>query len=152
MATISMSNVYRTYKPRILRLLTEIKSALEDDGYSMDEPDEISDEEYSWWLTGGIKGRDTANLNDSDFDIRLTIIESKIRDGEDDFGISFSMEINTHEGEVIGGLTPYNYTDMCWVSRKFPESVRERWELFDDHCSAVVDAIGEFYKRKKVGK
>lgn len=44
--TLSMSDVYRRYKPRILGQLDGVRAAFEAAGYRLDEPFEMSDEEY----------------------------------------------------------------------------------------------------------
>lgn len=154
--TLSMSKLYRMYKPRILSLLNNIKRELEENGYRMDEPCETSDQEYEWCLFGGSSDRDvekssSSEPDDSCFSIEVTIIESKIRDGEDDFGVNFKLDLIGYGGEIIGGFTPYNYSDRVWVSRKDPDDVQDRWELFEngaDPCE-VVATIQRHYAEKQ---
>jgi hypothetical protein len=118
--TLSMSEVYRRYKPRILGLLNEVRVAFEAEGYRMDEPFEMSDEEYQWRLDGGPEPRNP------DVSVGITIIESAGRDGE-----------------ILGGYTPYNYSPEVWVSRKDPSAIEDRWRLFEGVCvpSAIVDTV-----------
>lgn len=99
--TLSMSHVYRRYKPRILGLLDGVRAPFEAAGYQLDEPFEMSDEEYEWRLDGGAEPRK------SDVSVGITIIESRVQDGEDDLGINFSLDITGKDGEVLGGYTPY---------------------------------------------
>jgi hypothetical protein len=137
--TLSMSDVYRRYKPRILGLLDEVRATFEEAGYRLDEPFEMSDEEYQWRLDGGPEPR---NPNIS---VRITIIESRVRDGEDDHGINFSLDIPGKHGEVLGGYTPYNYRPEVWANRKDPSAIEARWRSFEAVCapSAIVDTVRE---------
>jgi hypothetical protein len=146
--TMSMNDVYRKYKPRILRLLASIKAGCEEAGYVMDDPFEMSDEEYKWMLSGKISADD--DDREPDFDITITIAESRFNDGEDEFGINFSSSLVEYGGVIIGGCTPYNYSDDVWVSRKDPEAVEGRWRLFEGACdpSDIVSLIGDHYTSK----
>jgi hypothetical protein len=35
-------------------------------------------------------------------------------------------------GRIIGGLTPFNYTDRCWVSRNDQQAVEERFRILEE--------------------
>lgn len=54
-------------------------------------------------------------------------------------------------GVIIGGLTPYNYSDRLWVSRKDPEAVEERWDLFEDGCDPyeILSVVENHYARRR---
>jgi hypothetical protein len=137
--TLSMSDVYRRYKPRILGLLDGVRAAFEAAGYRLDASFEMSDEEYQWRLDGGPEPQNP------DVSVGITIIESRVRDGEDDLGINFSLDITGKDGVVLGGYTPYNYSPEVWVSRKDPSAIEARWQSFEEACvpSAIVETVRE---------
>jgi hypothetical protein len=137
--TLSMSEVYRRYRPRILALLNEVRAAFVAAGYRLDDPFEMSDEEYQWVLDGG------PEPGNPDVSIGITIIESTVRDGEDDLGINFSLDISGKDGRTLGSYTPYNYSREVWVSRKDPSSIEARWRLFEQACvpAAIVETVRE---------
>lgn len=136
---LSMSEVYRRYRLRILGLLDQVRTAFEAAGYRLDEPYEMSDEEYRWLLDGGTDPRNP------DISFGITILESRVRDGQDDLGINFSLEITGRDGKVLGGWTPYNYSPEVWASRKDPSAIEARWRLFEEACSpsAIVETVRE---------
>lgn len=35
-------------------------------------------------------------------------------------------------GAIVGGLTPFNYTEQVWVPRSNPEAVEERFRIMED--------------------
>jgi hypothetical protein len=119
--TLTMTDVNRRYNPRILGLLDGVRAAFEATGYRRDEPFEMSGEEYQWRLDGGAEPRNP------DVSVGITIIESRVRDGEDDLGINFGLDITGKDGKILGGYTPYNYGPEVWVSRKDPSAIEARW-------------------------
>jgi hypothetical protein len=136
---LSMAEVYRRYRPCILALLEEVRSAFGAAGYRMNEPFEMSDEEYRWLLDGGGEPRNP------DVSVEITILESKVRDGEDPFGINFSLDIAGKDGRTLGSHTPYNYSPEVWVSRKDPSAIEARWRLFEKKWvpAAIVETVRE---------
>ena len=77
----------------------------------------------------------------------MTIVEEKVREGGSGLGVNFSCDISGWGGVIIGGFTPHNYTDECWVSRRDPEAIAERWRVFKQGCDPIsfVKTIHEHY-------
>ena len=89
---------------------------------------------FSWWMlvqTESQKERSDEDSSDLDgIDIRFDICESEEYDGTEN-GVNFSVDITTVGGEIIGGMTPFNYTDDCWVSRDDEGAIEERFSIME---------------------
>jgi hypothetical protein len=113
------------YEHRILAVLNRIAETLREAGYGVDEPVDMSCDEY-WWslLVHGDSDEDT-------IDISFKICESEQYDGEEG-GVNFALDIVEMGGRILGGLCPFNYTDRCWVDRSDEEAVEERFAIFEE--------------------
>ena len=128
----------------ILRILEGIRKALVEAGFDACEPYEMFDDQYQWWMSVYIAGSDSERCLE-DIDIVFEIAESRA-----DHGITFSINVSTVGGEMIGGLTPYNYTDKVWVDVKDADGVRERFRFFEDADSAsMVELIQDHVAREE---
>lgn len=129
--------LYKKYGSRILAILNAIREAAINEGFECDEPWEMSDEEFEWWML--IKRGDDENEN---IDVRITILESEVNDGEKG-GVNFSLQVNKYGGQMVGRCTPYNYTDDVWVSRRDYAAVEERFKMFEQACdpATIIDSI-----------
>jgi len=113
------------YEPRALAVLNSIRQELTDAGYESDEPFDLSDDCARWVLV--IKpgeGREEA------IDITLEFTESEECDGTKG-GITFRVDVVCEGGRMLGGLTPYNYTEAVWVKRNDPEAVEDRFAIIE---------------------
>lgn len=136
----------KTYNPKIQALLTQVREEALERGYQCDEPFEMSDDETRWTMLVMPAG---STYDDEDgVDVSITILESEHRDGEEN-GLNFGLDVVSYGGEIIGGMTPFNYSPQVWVERDNPEAVEERWELFSNafDASPVVDSIEGHYAR-----
>ena len=81
-------------------------------------------------------------------DVSITTLESEVNDGEEN-GLNFSLDVVGWGGTMIGGMTPFNYSDRVWVARDDADAVEERWNLFQGAFdpSAVIDSIEGHYAR-----
>lgn len=111
------------YEQRILAVLTRIAETLREGGCTVDEPIDLSCDQY-WWslLVHGDSDEDT-------IDISFKICESE-EDGEQG-GVNFALDIVEWGGRILGGLCPFNYSDRCWVDRNDEEAVEERFAIFE---------------------
>lgn len=124
------------YKPRILALLRRIAETLREAGRTVDDPIDLSCDEYWWSLL--VHG-------DSDqecIDISFHICESEQYDGEEG-GVNFMLDIVEMGGRVLGGLTPFNYSPQCWVDRNDEDAVEERFAIFEEADVAEIVPILE---------
>jgi len=122
------AGIYRKYKSRIRKTLESIKNVLQEAGHKVDGPLDMTDDEYRWSLI--------ANDN---VDITFAIAESEECDGSEN-GVNFTVSVVDHEGRILGGLTPYNYTSECWVDRKDSEAIEERFQVVE--AADPYDLVG----------
>src|SRR6266478_1460728 len=107
--TMTVLGIKRKYKNRILAILNRIAEVLRQAGCDVEGPWDLSGDDYRW------------ELQANNIDISITICESETYDGEPN-GINFALDIVEEGGRILGGLTPYNYTDAVWVSRSDSEA------------------------------
>ncbi len=120
------------YEPRIKKYLGELKMAMEDMKWTVQGPDDWTDGEYTWNFLIFTDGRGTdTDTQDDDVDVTFTLVESKEREGTRE-GISFSLGVCAVGGAIIGGMSPFNYTDKLWVSLNDPDGIEERFCLFEN--------------------
>lgn len=117
------------YEPRIIALLTAMRTALLEYDLHVESPWLMEDEEFSWWMLVQTEAQHNAEELDG-IDVRFTILESEHWDGEKN-GVNFGIDITSVGGSIVGGLTPYNYTDEVWVSRDDEDAVEERFVLLE---------------------
>lgn len=149
-----VTSIKDRYGSRITAILTALKTDLiENGGLIVEGPDEAHDEEYCWSIGGWVPGISDEPTEDAlAFDARIEIVESAVR-GEPDAehpGVTFSLSITGFGGEIIGGLSPYNYTDRVWVDATDEEEVEERFKILEDaEISEATALILEWLERKK---
>ncbi len=120
----------------ILRILEGMRKALVEAGFDACEPYEMSDSTYQWWMSVYLAGSDSEQHED-DIDIIFEISESLAYQGTLE-GVNFSISVTTVGGEIIGGLTPYNYTEEVWVDVKDADGIRERFRIFEEADPASI--------------
>ena len=126
MGTIDKIN--DTYKAQISIILTGIAEVLREDGWKVGEVCDMSCDEYSYSILASQYDANPEELNEGDVDITFEICESEEYDGTEN-GVNFAVQVVTVGGSIIGGVTPYNYTDDCWVDVNDSEAVAERFGL-----------------------
>lgn len=133
------------YAPKMRALLEQVRSEALSRGLECEEPGDMTDEDVRWCVPVRPKG----GPDEGGVDVSLIACESKGYDGTEG-GLNFSLDVVAHEGAILGGFTPYNYTERCWVDREDPEAVGARWNLlvngFD--AAAVVDACERYFGRE----
>jgi hypothetical protein len=100
-------------------MMKRIAKALRGKGHSVEGPDFWECDDYRWEL-----------FVDENVDISFKLCESEECDGEEG-GVNFALDIVEVSGRIIGGLTPYNYSDSCWVNRKDKQAVEERFRILE---------------------
>jgi hypothetical protein len=119
---MSPRQIKTKYQKRAMAILNRIAGTLRLAGFNCEGPWDISVDYYRWELV--VKSE---NLN---VDISLQICESEQYDGEVG-GVNFTLDIVEYGGRIIGGLSPFNYTDRCWVSRKDKQAIEERFCMLE---------------------
>jgi len=135
-----MTDIQTTYVPKITKLLEEVRAEALSRGMECEGVNDMSDD----GVRLAVLVRSEGGSDEDGVDVSITVPESEDYDGVED-GCNFSLDIVSYGGVVMGGFTPYNFTDACWVRRGDPVAVEERWQVFAHHfdASAVVDRIQE---------
>lgn len=145
---MSPEQIRDKYEPRILALLGDIASQIREDEPTLvvSEIDELHCDDFRWTFNVHTAEQDKCKDDLQGVDVTFVICESEEYDGEEN-GVNFAVEIVGVEGAIVGGITPYNYTERCWVPRTDPEAIEERFKLIERAPSGdAVYLIAEFLK------
>jgi hypothetical protein len=136
-------NIKTKYEPRILALFAKIGAAVTADGvYTASEPYEMTDEEHQWHMS--LNPATDPDNQDASIDISFTITESAVRDGSDE-GIAFMLDIVAYGGEMLGGFSPYNYTEELWIPLDNADAVETRFAMFEEiNIDSILEAVNEY--------
>ena len=129
-------------QPRIERVLTDIGEAFKSEGWTWPEGIcDMSDEEYSWSIQ---VYRPDSNDEDDSVDVTFTICEERVHEGGDDpQGVTFRLDVVEWGGAILGGMSPGNYTEDCWIDID-SDRLADRFELFTvDYIPAEVVCLCE---------
>lgn len=136
----------KTYNAKMKHMLQEICEAAHRHGLSCSGVADWSDETHKWATTIYPKGR----TMDQGVDVSVELAQSDKYGGEEG-GANFSLDVVAYGGEIVGGLTPFNYTEDVWVPIEDPKAVKARWQIFDNgvHPDSVIDVIRDYLKSRK---
>lgn len=137
--------VKNRYSNRIEKILNELKKELEEEfDYPISGPDFWDCDDYRWSLF--IELDQDENKHDG-IDIAFQICDSTEYDGSED-GINFSIEAVHTSGRMLGGCTPFNYSNEVWVSLNDEDGIEKRFRLMEELCPLdMVHLIGDFLER-----
>jgi hypothetical protein len=131
------------YKPRMEKILTDLGKAFAEEGFHWDEEViDMTDDELMLSILlfrPGTEPEDKADLPEDAIDISMTLIEECHRDGGEG-GVSFSSDLVEVGGRILGGMCPYNYTEMLWIPADEADLIEKRFRFFEqaDPASAVA--------------
>lgn len=130
-------------RERMQDVLRELSTAFAEEGYIASPVYDRTDEEYGYAfiVSGG-------NLVE-EVDVSLTLAES-FSYGDLD-GVSFALDVVAFGGEIIGGLTPYNYTPDCWVPVDDAEAVSDRLAIIEQADTFKAVQLVRDWAEQKVG-
>lgn len=143
-----MERLHHDYSARALALLNNIRSVVTETGeWDTDEPSDMSSDDYKWSFVVWPKDKGyPGSENCVDISIELaeaaTYGDDEVFDG---FGINWGLDIVEYGGRILGGLTPYNYTDDVWIDGRDDEAVLERWQIIE---SADIANIAELLNHR----
>jgi hypothetical protein len=144
--TMTPEEINDKYKDRIFKILSSIKSSCEEAGLFVSTPSDFSDDDYRYQLM--VTESPDDEEYDKGVDVTFIIAESENWDGEEN-GINFMVDIVSYEGQIIGGLCPYNYTQDVWVSRDDEDAIEQRFQLMEQADESDVSyLISDFYNRQ----
>jgi len=82
-------------------------------------------------------------------DISIEVIDSEEHDGEED-GVNFGINLSAIGGGIVGGLTPYNYTERCWADRSDAEAVEERFCIIEQaDLGELTHLVVDWYRQER---
>ena len=85
----------------------------------MGEPYEMNADGLEYWSSIGFVGADGQQIEEFGIDIRFQLVDAHDHDGmepgEEGWGVNVAVDVNGYGGEMLGGLTPHNYTDQVWT-------------------------------------
>ena len=133
------------YEPKMTRLLHEIGTAMHVAGWCFNSTVIIRTDaeiELSILLRQpqpfGEDEDDSAQ--DDDIDITFTICKQSEHEAGGRTGIAFRLSATTVGGEIIGDMTPHNWSDDVWVDMFDVATVAARFDLFDSNNS-IADSV-----------
>lgn len=146
------SRVERVYdrllRARMIATLEKIAGQFRDAGYEVAGPYDLTDDQYRWYVT--IEGNGLPEL----VDVSLELAES-VQYGDGTDGVNLSLDVHSYNGELIGGLTPYNYTPDCWAPLRDVREVMRRAEIIEEAArdeTAVVGLVEDWNEKRKRSK
>jgi hypothetical protein len=136
--------------------MNRLKDALNEAGFVATEPVDISGDSFMWSLDVTTEAEaDTAQLmlipgeesEHRSIDVQFEIVESEEYDGIEN-GVNFALNVTRWGGQMVGGLTPYNYSDGVWVDRANEAQVERRFKILEgsDTHSLVTLIRDDFEK------
>jgi hypothetical protein len=132
-AILSPEEIKDKYAARIVAILNNVVSDIreEDDSLVISEVYDMHCDDFRWTFNvHRAEDTEASKTDPQGVDVTFVICESEEYDGEKN-GANFAVEIVGVGGEIVGGITPYNYTDQCWVSRLDPDAIEERFQLVE---------------------
>ncbi len=129
------------YEERAMALLKRIGAMLALHSMAVDEPWQMFGDDYRWSM---MVWREVGDVRDpeSGVDITIEIAESQAYGDDPEYGINFGLDIVEYGGRILGGLSPYNYTDQCWVDARDEDAVEERWLLLEQaHIGEIPSLV-----------
>lgn len=121
------------YEERIQAILKKAAEVCAEEGIVCDKVFAFDGDEYSWVLPTwrSQHDKDTDN-NNNRVDIQFEIAEAKAYNDDPLDGINFALNITEWGGRMLGGMTPHNYTDQCWVPAHVDKAVNDRFLLIEE--------------------
>lgn len=120
-----IEQVAKRYEDRIKAFLERCRVPLTEAGWQPGEVIEMFGDDWRWEF-------ELLRSSEEPVGFDLTIAEAKSYGDDPPNGINFSLSIVEYGGRILGGMTPFNYTDAVWVDARDAEAVEERWQYFED--------------------
>jgi hypothetical protein len=136
------------FADRIVAILSAVVTELResDETLCVSEVYDLHCDDFRWTFNVHTAEQDKDKDELQGVDVTFVICESEEYDGERN-GVNFAVEIVGVGGEIVGGITPYNYSDRVWVSRCDSEAIEERFQLVEQaDPGSAVQLVTEFLK------
>ena len=145
-----VETIFKRYKARMEAYLEKIRAALVEMGIECTEIDDCSCDEYYLSFIALVDPDQDNTLSEANIDVSFKVLESEYCAGDPN-GVSFGIDMVAISGRIVGGCTPYNYTEKVWVKRSKPAEVEERFGIIEDECDPTEAArvLFEYVEREK---
>lgn len=123
---MTLNGIRHRYARRITKLLKGIRDAVQKAGLETErEMLPQHDEGFKWSFMVNPDPIETC------VDVSFTIIDGKGADRQEG-GLNFSLQAVTYEGQILGEVIPFNFTDKVWVDLNDPKAVEARFLLLEE--------------------
>lgn len=99
----------------------------------MGEAYDMNADGLEYWTGVGFVGDDGQQIEEFGIDVRFQLVDAYDYDGfepgDPEWGVNVSVDVTGYQGEMLGGLTPYNYTEKVWTSDE--DELQERLNFLD---------------------
>lgn len=137
--------VAKEYAPKMTKLLTDLGESLRGQGYRVGDILDMTDSEYRFDLS-------VMALDGTDFNLCVTMLEERVNEGGDGYGVNFDLTITVWSGILVGQWCPYNYSPQWVVDSRDPDAVSDRWLMFERgadfaECYLLMEATCGRYEK-----
>jgi len=141
----TIEDISKRYGDRILKILENIRLELhERTTLTCQDPEEL-DAEWAWAM---LVLSDSSDM-DSSVDVKVEIVDSEEHEGVEG-GVTFRLDVTSYGGHTVCQLTPYNYTEECWVKRANAEAVEERFSIIEQaDVSELTYLLVDWYRQER---
>lgn len=124
--------IYDAFKARCSALMENVAGTFRKRGYGVSEVQDISCDEYQWEFSVEREGERPVS-------VILTLHEEAAYEGEGG-GCNWSLQGIEDGGRISFDLSPFNWTEKCWVPMDDIDAVGERLAVIEGVAGdAVVD-------------
>lgn len=141
----AVERLAKDFGDRALKLLREIAELLTSEGFTLvHEPSEMFGDDYRWSMV--VRRPDAPEASEDDLvDLTVELAEADEYEGDDARGgINWGLDIVEYGGRILGGLTPFNYTDKCWVPMGHSGAVEERFAILEAADISDIPSLCEY--------
>lgn len=129
--------IVKRFGPKMKVTLERVRTSLLTRQFAVTSIAEHYNDTYSVDMRLVVNGT-LETVGDKDIYLSIELLDKADIDGDEDEdgnilpGINFRLDIVENGGRQIGGMTPFNYSDECWVDATSQEAMDARWTLFDE--------------------
>lgn len=134
----------KRYDKRIRKILANVKETFLAAGWQpRGNVNHMSDDsEHSWDVAFiprqlGLPWKPGDNAPDGAVWVTVQLGEQREHEGEGS-GVTFHINVNGIGGLVLGGITPGNYTEDCWLKLSDKDAIEERFKILEDADPAEI--------------
>jgi hypothetical protein len=119
-----METVEKTYEPKALGLLRNVRAALEKMLVPVpNEPFSMCDDQILWELETGTGHQ----YQGGEAGVEIEVVTQRENEGEG-FGMNFRLAVVQWGGRVFLDWQPFNFSNRVWVDARDSAAVAARWD------------------------